>query len=694
MLRKITPLFLLISAFFLFLSCSQNNEPRFYLDNYWQWGVGADDGSVPESIITGEGLTKLAINQEKDLASVFDDKSGYVWLRADFNIPEKLRNQDLGIYVGCIKVAGQVFINGKTVGTSGFFPPEEFSNGTEINGFTIPYGLINQDGTNSIIIKIWTNSVGSISSRVYLTTAKEVFLSTELENFFVSKINLCFAGIMILIAVFYFLIYLTRKEAKEHLMFSLLNFFSAFFLLPLYNAEIPWLNSSVISYLWFEKLFTGVIAHITVFFAASFMRSFLHQKTSRKVLAIRLIVLIIPCILILLAPSYSDFAKIFPFSFAFVAIQMGFGIFPMLKGFINKDRDVFILLLGFSPVCCLIILDFIVHIILKNTTQQYFTIMGWQGSIIVFLLILSIRFNIFHKKFVELNGRLEAEVEQRTLDLMIANKILKKEQDITQRDMSMAVDIQKSFYMPINQQFFGWDIAGYFNPQSGVSGDLYDYYENGDYLDGVSIFDVSGHGISAGLVTMLAKNIIRREFQRGVNQNINLSTTLENINKAIINAKGSIENYLTGLVVKFGESYQNEICRCQIVNAGHPHPLLYSAVKNDVEEVYSVEKKSVGMIGIEGIEVQFPSYNFSMGNHDVLVLFSDGVIEYKNKNDEEYGKERLSKILKAEGFTSAKKILNAILKDIGEFVENLPQQDDITILVLKRDKDADYIPEL
>ena len=136
------------------------------------------------------------------------------------------------------------------------------------------------------------------------------------------------------------------------------------------------------------------------------------------------------------------------------------------------------------------------------------------------------------------------------------------------------------------------------------------------------------------------------------------------------------------------------MCNCKIENAGQHHDLLYSVNKNEDKGVYRKEKKSVGMIGIAGIEVDFPTYEFSMGNHDVLLLSSDGLTEYKNKNEEDYGKERLAKVLKSEGFTSSKKILAAILADIKEFVGETLQQDDITILVLKRDKDADYIPEL
>mgnify|MGYP006367541661 CR=1 FL=1 len=70
------------------------------------------------------------------------------------------------------------------------------------------------------------------------------------------------------------------------------------------------------------------------------------------------------------------------------------------------------------------------------------------------------------------------------------------------------------------------------------------------------------------------------------------------------------------------------------------------------------------------------------------------MIEYENREGEDYGKEKIHHVLKKEGLNSSKKILNELLKDLNRFVGDVPQQDDITILVLKRKKDADYIPEL
>jgi serine phosphatase RsbU (regulator of sigma subunit) len=121
---------------------------------------------------------------------------------------------------------------------------------------------------------------------------------------------------------------------------------------------------------------------------------------------------------------------------------------------------------------------------------------------------------------------------------------------------------------------------------------------------------------------------------------------------------------------------------------------MYSVAKHEVIELVSQTEHSVGSIGMSGIDVNFPRLDFVMDNQDVLVLFTDGVNEYENKSGEQYGKKHLAEVLKTMGTSSAKRILNAILSDINSFSQGVPQQDDITILVIKRNKDVDYIPEL
>ena len=83
--------------------------------------------------------------------------------------------------------------------------------------------------------------------------------------------------------------------------------------------------------------------------------------------------------------------------------------------------------------------------------------------------------------------------------------------------------------------FRGWELAVNYKPlDNEVSGDLYDYYYTEQTLDGLSIFDVSGHGIPAGLMTILVKGIISQHFLNGISQEQSMSDVLKEINLSYI----------------------------------------------------------------------------------------------------------------------------------------------------------------
>jgi sigma-B regulation protein RsbU (phosphoserine phosphatase) len=80
--------------------------------------------------------------------------------------------------------------------------------------------------------------------------------------------------------------------------------------------------------------------------------------------------------------------------------------------------------------------------------------------------------------------------------------------------MDMASNVQATLFPPTPPEVNGWDIAFVFRPMAGVSGDMYDFYTEGDTLNGVALFDVSGHGIASGLITMIARTVFQRNFMR------------------------------------------------------------------------------------------------------------------------------------------------------------------------------------
>ena len=160
----------------------------------------------------------------------------------------------------------------------------------------------------------------------------------------------------------------------------------------------------------------------------------------------------------------------------------------------------------------------------------------------------------------DLNENLEKKVNERThelkdanYELSILNARLEKEKFRSELELEMASIVQRKFFPQPIKHFKGWDIAICYEPLAKVSGDLYDYYNFKNILNGISIFDVSGHGISASLITMLSKNIISHAFQRGYRNRESIEHMLNRINNSIITEKGEIDNYLTGLLCRFSE---------------------------------------------------------------------------------------------------------------------------------------------
>ena len=290
---------------------------------------------------------------------------------------------------------------------------------------------------------------------------------------------------------------------------------------------------------------------------------------------------------------------------------------------------------------------------------------------------------------VKFNAQLENQVESRTKELSEKNFILS-------RGLEAITLVQQEVLPKQNKTFKGWDIAVKYVPlDNEVSGDLYDYYFTGSKLDGLSIIDISGHGIQAGLMSILAKGIISQQYLDGIANKRSLTEVLLNINDIYIKEKVNVENYFTGLLFNFNDFDINDICRVQLANAGHPAPVLYSSADNKVTEVkYSKPEQQYGFIGVDGLPISFPTTNFYMSQNDILVCFTDGLTEAMNPQKAEYTKKRLMNILQENKDMNASDLLGKIIKDLKSFIEDAPLSDDLTVIVLKRDNSKEYLEEI
>ena len=252
---------------------------------------------------------------------------------------------------------------------------------------------------------------------------------------------------------------------------------------------------------------------------------------------------------------------------------------------------------------------------------------------------------------------------------------LKTHSDALENEIKMAAIIQQNFFRQEIDNIKKYEVAYFSRPMVGVSGDLYDFYKTGEKLDGLGVFDVSGHGISSGLVTMLVKNIIHQEFYN--QKDADLWEIVNEINDRVIEEKGDIQNYLTGVLVRLYED------KFELVDAGHPAPILYKKKTGECDFV-QLGKKAVGVIGIAEFPVFYESLFFDFEDGDELILFSDGVIDIQNEKDEYFGKKRLLEAARFNLDKPAAEQVSFIANSIYSFCGSREQNDDLTIIVLKK----------
>ena len=642
----------------------------------------------------------LSKHAMKNLTKLLTDDENFIWLRIQFLLPDELKNRDLGLSIGYIRGADLLFLNNIGIRQYGDFPPQANSAGFTGQYFMFSQTNLNQDGINTVLIKVWPDAFGSISSKMFLGERPDIFVAGERNTFFNSKILVGFSGVMFLIFFMYLFLYIVMKSYENrnvYLFFALLNLYTVHFLLPFFVSEVSWAKPQWLSYSLLISIFFYGGALATIYFATSFIIAYLRIKDTVPVVITRLVLFILPLIFGITQTSTVQLNNFISIVLIFGGIQFFFSIPPLIKSLKNKKTrwGSIYLIIGFSPVLAGIIADCIFKLFNVCPTLPYFTIYGWQITLFIFLGSLLLRFGAMYMHNTELNTRLseftthlEEVVALRTKELSDANYVLSK-------GLETVAHVQKNFLPEKNRSFRGWDLAiSYSALDNNVSGDLYDYYFTESILDGLGIFDVSGHGIPAGLMTILAKSIISQHFITGMNQEEPLSNVLKDINQSYIKEKVNVENYITGLLFRFSEFNKKDVCSVEFANAGHPYPLLYSAEKDSVLELKQDEEKQYGILGVEGLDVSFPPINFRASKDDVLVCFTDGLTDCINSKGEDFSKDRIIKIIQQYHNEDAATILNKIMSKLDSFVGNQKHTDDITLIVLKRTSSKDYIEEI
>lgn len=240
------------------------------------------------------------------------------------------------------------------------------------------------------------------------------------------------------------------------------------------------------------------------------------------------------------------------------------------------------------------------------------------------------------------------------------------------RELEFAKSIQHSAIPTVFPPYPGhseFDIYATMDTAKEVGGDFYDFYFVGENRLGFLIADVSGKGIPAAMFMMTAKTIIKGYAESGKPVDEVFTTANEKLCESndagmFVTAWMGVLDTVTGKV--------------EFANAGHNPPLVRHA-GGGFE--YLRSKPCFILAGMDGIK--YRKNEFTLAPGDEIYLYTDGVTEATDSENNLYGEERLLALLNSMGDLSGEEICRAVKADIDAFVGDAPQFDDITMLYLK-----------
>ena len=240
------------------------------------------------------------------------------------------------------------------------------------------------------------------------------------------------------------------------------------------------------------------------------------------------------------------------------------------------------------------------------------------------------------------------------------------------RELEFARSIQHSAIPSVFPPYPGhseFDIYATMDTAKEVGGDFYDFYFVGENRLGFLIADVSGKGIPAAMFMMTAKTIIKGYAESGKPVDEVFTTANEKLCES--NDAGMFVTAWMGVL----DTVTGQV---EFANAGHNPPLVRHA-GGGFE--YLRSKPCFILAGMDGIK--YRKNEFTLAPGDEIYLYTDGVTEATDSENNLYGEERLLALLNSMGDLSGEEICRAVKADIDAFVGDAPQFDDITMLYLK-----------
>ncbi len=234
-----------------------------------------------------------------------------------------------------------------------------------------------------------------------------------------------------------------------------------------------------------------------------------------------------------------------------------------------------------------------------------------------------------------------------------------------EQDLRLARDIQQGLLLEAVPHLPGWEISAISIPARDLGGDLYDFLPLADGWHGIMIGDVSGKGLPAALRMAVARTVFRQAARRDEAPGPTLAATNAGIITEI--PQGMVTMLYAKLNTRHGE--------LRIANAGHNYPVLLNGQVSELE-------LSGLPLGVDD-ESAYREASACIEPGDIVVLYTDGVVEAGSLDGQLYSYARLEQMLQANAHLKPRALMAVLLHDLRAW-NGSAQADDITMVIIRR----------
>lgn len=243
------------------------------------------------------------------------------------------------------------------------------------------------------------------------------------------------------------------------------------------------------------------------------------------------------------------------------------------------------------------------------------------------------------------------------------------EKERLQSEIAIAAEIQRNLLPASGPAYSGVSFSAHFEPTASIGGDYYDVFRMGEARLAVAIGDVSGHGLSTGIVMAMVKAAMTTLIEEGADE----TSLFRRLNQLVYRSTER-RAFMTLAFTVFDLAHGT----IRHTNAGHIYPYI---LRRGHELPIPIEGPSLPL----GVRTELAVHTSETALHegDTIVYLSDGIVEAQDETGEPLGFDQLEKLLTGRADARADDIRNAILDTVARHSGSRPADDDRTVMVIR-----------